>query len=132
LSEPAYFDWIALLKQCTGFEAYCKVYTARIEPAKIAEFLIFDSEFPHSVRFSVTRMAEALAAIGEGTPQARRSACDRLAGRLTANLAYGQVSELMAGRMDSFLDETQKMCEAIHVAMHESFINYGADAVAAS
>jgi uncharacterized alpha-E superfamily protein len=132
LSEPRYFDWIALLKQCTGFEAYCRVYTARIEPAKIAEFLIFDPEFPHSVRFSVTRMAEALAAIGEGTPHTRRAACDRLAGRLTANLTYGQVSELMAGRMDAFLDETQKMCEAIHVAVHESFISYGADAVTAS
>jgi uncharacterized alpha-E superfamily protein len=132
LSEPRYFDWIALLKQCTGFEAYCKVYTARIEPAKIAEFLIFDPEFPHSVRFSVNRMAEALAAIGEGTPHVRRAACDRLAGRLTADLAYGQISELMSGGMDAFLEETQKMCEAIHVAVHDSFITYGADAVTAS
>ncbi len=51
LEEPSttfssqYFDWIVLLKQCAAFEAYCKVYTARFEPAKIAEFLIFDREF---------------------------------------------------------------------------------------
>lgn len=132
LPPPGYFDWIALLKQCTGFEAYCKVYTARIEPSQIAEFLIFDAEFPHSVRFAATRMSEALAAIGAGTPQSRRVACDRLSGRLTASLAYGQIDELMSGAVDRFLRETQEMCKQIHTAVHDSFINYGADAVAVS
>ena len=58
---PKYFDWLVLLKFCTAFEPYTKQYTASIRPQKIAEFLLFDSEFPHSICFSVDRMTEALA-----------------------------------------------------------------------
>src|SRR6266567_322189 len=53
---PKYFDWLVLLKFCTAFEPYTKQYTASIRPQKIAEFLLFDSEFPHSICFSVVRV----------------------------------------------------------------------------
>ena len=66
---PQYFDWLVLLKFCTAFEPYTKQYTASIRPQKIAEFLLFDSEFPHSICFSVDRMTDALARGG-----ARRAA----------------------------------------------------------
>ena len=56
---PKYFDWLVLLKFCSAFEPYCKTYTAAIRPEKIAEFLLFDAEFPHSVRFSVDRVCDA-------------------------------------------------------------------------
>src|SRR5690242_17136022 len=48
---PKYFDWLVLLKLCTAFEPYCKAHTAAIQPERIAEFLLFNAEFPHSVRF---------------------------------------------------------------------------------
>ena len=38
---------------CTAFEAYCKVYTADLNPDRIIEFLLLNPEFPHSVRYSV-------------------------------------------------------------------------------
>src|SRR6185503_17392905 len=44
---PKYFDWLVLLKFCTAWEPYTRHYTASIRPAKIAEFLLFDAEFPH-------------------------------------------------------------------------------------
>ena len=65
---PQYLDWIVLLKSCTAFEAYCKVYTANIQRDRIAEFLLFDAEFPHSVRFSVDRLTQALAQIALAAP----------------------------------------------------------------
>ena len=41
--RPKYFDWLVLLKFCTAFEPYTKLYTASIRPQKIAEFLLFDA-----------------------------------------------------------------------------------------
>jgi len=38
-NTPKYFDWLVLLKFCTAFEPYTKLYTASIRPQKIAEFL---------------------------------------------------------------------------------------------
>lgn len=124
---PRYFEWITLLKQATAFEAYCKVYTADVEPAKIAEFLIFDSEFPHSIRFAVDRVQEELGFLGPGAASGRRVQAERLAGRLKASLDYGQVDELMAGDIDGFLRSIQASCKQIHQAVFEAFIGYSVD-----
>ena len=131
-AAPGYFDWINLLKQCTGFEAYCKVYTAQIAPRKIAEFLIFDPEFPHSVRFAVDKVQSALEQIAPGAPQTRRAACARMAGRLKAFVDFTSMDEIAAGGIQPFLASVLKQCEAIHGAVYESYITYGREEQAAS
>ena len=35
-----HMEWIGLLRSCTAFEAYCKVYTAELRPERVAEFLL--------------------------------------------------------------------------------------------
>ncbi|MCE9521285.1 MAG: alpha-E domain-containing protein [Alphaproteobacteria bacterium] len=124
---PRYFEWITLLKQCTAFEAYCKVYTADVQPAKIAEFLIFDPEFPHSIRFAVDRVQEELGHLGAGGSSARRLQAERLAGRMKAGLDYGQVDELMAGDIDGFLRAIQASCKQIHQAVFDAYVGYSVD-----
>ena len=126
---PKYFDWLVLLKFCTAFEPYTKQYTASIRPQKIAEFLLFDSEFPHSMCFSVARMTEALARVAPGALPARRAAVERLAGRLKAAVDFGQVDELMSGGVSLFIADITKQCEQIHKALYSSYITYGAETV---
>lgn len=128
-SGPKYFDWLVLLKFCTAWEPYTKRYTASIRPQKIAEFLLFDPEFPHSICFSVDRMTEALARVAPGAPPARRAAVERLAGRLKAAVDFGQVDELMAGGVAPFIADITKQCEQIHKALYSSYITYGAETV---
>jgi uncharacterized alpha-E superfamily protein len=126
---PKYFDWLVLLKFCTAFEPYTKRYTASIRPQKIAEFLLFDAEFPHSICFSVDRMTEALARVAPGAPPARRAAVERLAGRLKAAVDFGQVDELMSGGVAAFIADITRQCEQIHKALYSSYITYGAETV---
>ncbi len=127
LRAPRYFDWLSLLKQCTAFEAYCKVYTADVVPAKVAEFLIFDPEFPHSIRFATDHIQEELSYVAPGAGGARRLQAERLAGRLKATLDYGQVEELLAGDIDGFLRGIQASCKQIHQSMYDAFIGYSVD-----
>ncbi len=124
-----YFDWLVLLKFCTAFEPYCKVYTAAIKPQRIAEFLLFDSEFPHSVRFSVDRVTDALKRVAPGAPPARRAAVERLAGRLKAAVDFGQVDDLMNGQIADFLADINRQLGQVHNAMYASYIAYGAETV---
>ncbi len=126
---PKYFDWLVLLKFCSAFEPYCKEYTAAIQPEKIAEFLLFDAEFPHSVRFSVDRIVEALTAVAPGAPPSRRVACGRLAGRLKAAVDFGQIDELTGGSIDTFLVNISRQCEQIHNAVFAAYIAYDAETV---
>jgi uncharacterized alpha-E superfamily protein len=96
---PKYFDWLVLLKFCTAFEPYTKRYTASIRPQKIAEFLLFDSEFPHSICFSVDRMTEALARVGGFATNLRITEfLDWYARALEAGLRMTMLPELVAWR----------------------------------
>jgi uncharacterized alpha-E superfamily protein len=126
---PKYVDWLVLLKYCTAFEPYCKEHTAAIKPERIAEFLLFDPEFPHSVKFAIDRMREALAHVAPGAPPQRRALCERLAGRLKAAVDFGQIDELIGGSIDAFLLEITRQCEEIHEAVYAAYIAYGAETV---
>jgi len=126
---PKYFDWLVLLKFCTAFEPYCKVHTAALHPDTIAQFLLFDAEFPHSLRFSIDRVCDALTRVAPGAPPARRAAVERLAGRLKASVDFGQVEELMSGALAPYLAGITRQCEQIHEAVYASYILYGAETV---
>jgi uncharacterized alpha-E superfamily protein len=60
VAAAQHLEWVGLLRCCAAFEAYCKVYTADLQPIRIAEFLLLNDEFPHSVRFSVDWVQSAL------------------------------------------------------------------------
>jgi uncharacterized alpha-E superfamily protein len=129
-AEPKYFDWLVLLKFCSAFEPYCKVYTAAIQPDKIAEFLLFDQDFPHSVRFSIDRICDALAHVASGAPPGRRAAVERLAGRLKALADFTQIDELISqGTIAKFLADIAMQSEEIHDAVYAAYITYGAETV---
>jgi uncharacterized alpha-E superfamily protein len=126
---PRYLDWLVLLKFCTAFEPYCKAHTAALSPEKIAEFLLFDSEFPHSLRFSIDRVCDALAKVAPGAAPARRAAVERLAGRLKASVDFGQIEDLMGGGLAPYLADITRQCEQIHESVYAAYIVYGAETV---
>ena len=119
-----YLDWIGLLKSCTAFEAYCKVYTADVRPDRIAEFLILNPEFPHSIRFAADRLHAALEAVAQSTESKRARRVNRLAGRLRASLDYGQIDEIIGSGLFAYLDDVQKQCKQIHDTIYQTYITY--------
>ena len=42
---------VSVLRMACALEPYLRVYTAEIEPRHILEFLVFDEDFPRSIRF---------------------------------------------------------------------------------
>jgi uncharacterized alpha-E superfamily protein len=120
-------EWIGLLKSLTAFEAYCKVYTADLKPARVAEFLLLSGEFPHAIRFAVDQIDTVMRALPEAMrPAGNRPA--RLAGKLRAMLSYTQMDEIAAGGMHDFLDDVQRQCTQIHNAVQQVYIDYPIDA----
>ncbi|MDZ4763616.1 MAG: alpha-E domain-containing protein [Chloroflexota bacterium] len=120
-------EWIGLLKSCTAFEAYCKVYTADLRPGRIAEFLLLNAEFPHSIRFSVHCAHAALLELEKFTESKRARQVNRLVGRLRALLDYGQIDEIMGGGLGSVLIEVDRVLDLIHDAIYQTYITYPAD-----
>jgi uncharacterized alpha-E superfamily protein len=114
---------VGLLKYCTAFEAYCKKYTAELRPLRVAEFLLLSPDFPHSVRFSVDQIHAALRAVGE-LAERRADSPIRLAGRLRANLSFGQIDEIMADGLQPYLRSIRNLCAQAHTAIHQIYFDY--------
>lgn len=69
-----YYQWAALLKSLSGFEAFRRSYHSGFMPADVAEFVVLNGDFPRSIAFSVDRMGAALETIGlEGKEATQKS-----------------------------------------------------------
>ena len=119
-----YLDWMGLLRSATAFEAYCKVYTADLTPDRILEFLLLDEEFPHSLRFSIDSMQNALAAIDRNSGGVRTEPLQRIAGKVQSSLAYNSVEEIFEQGVVPYLQRIQMQCSEIHDTMYHLYIDF--------
>jgi uncharacterized alpha-E superfamily protein len=131
VESEEYLEWVGLLKSCTAFEAYCKRYTAELRPLRVAEFLLLNPEFPHSVRFSVDKVHGALQAIAELTDRKAEQPA-RLAGRLSAALSFSQIDEVMASGANDYVENVRQQCNQAHTAIHQIYFDYPVESALAS
>jgi uncharacterized alpha-E superfamily protein len=131
VESEEYLEWVGLLKSCAAFEAYCKKYTAELRPLRVAEFLLLNLEFPHSVRFSVEMVHAALRAIAELTERKAEQPV-RLAGRLRATLSFGQIDEIIASGANAYVQSVRQQCGQAHTAIHQIYFDYPVETALAS
>jgi uncharacterized alpha-E superfamily protein len=55
--------WVAILTSCSGYEAFHKFRGTMDQGISVADFLIFDTAFPRSVRYCLRRCQAAVHAI---------------------------------------------------------------------
>lgn len=122
--NDSYFEWLGILKCFTAFEAYCKVYNADLRPKQIAEFLLFNAEFPHALRFCAEAMHAALQSIAESTNGSKNSRVHRLSGRLRSALSFDTVDDVMSRGTHDYLEDIQRQCMQIHDAVYETHVTY--------
>jgi uncharacterized alpha-E superfamily protein len=126
VESEEYLEWVGLLKSCAAFQAYCKTHTAELRPLRVAEFLLLNPGFPHSVRFSVDMVNTALRAIGELTERKAEQPM-RIAGRLRATLSFSQIDEIMASGANAFVDNIRTQCAQAHTAIHQIYFDYSVE-----
>jgi uncharacterized alpha-E superfamily protein len=119
-----YLEWVTLLKACTAFEAYRKVYTTGVEPRGVAEFLLFNPDFPHAIFFAIDQLQAALHRIADLTGTHTSGRVYRLATRLRAELDFDQIDDIVAGDFHTYLREIRRQCQQMHEALYKSYIDY--------
>ena len=123
----AYVSWTALLRSCSGFEAYCQRYTADVRPERVAEFLLLSADFPRSVRFATDTIELSLRSVARALGRSAPGRVDRLAGRLRASLDYSQIDEIMADSLQSYVQGIRRQCEHVHTALYQTYISYATE-----
>lgn len=112
---------MAVLRMACALEPYLRVYTAELEPKHLLEFLMFDQEFPRSIRYATLRMEEHLTRLARHT-EFGHSGPERLAGRLSSRLEFADMDESQAA--GPLLTEVVAECSRIHHAIYETFVAY--------
>jgi uncharacterized alpha-E superfamily protein len=113
---------MAVLRMACALEPYLRVYTSEIEPRYLLEFLLFDEDFPRSIRFSTSRIEEHLNSLARHADSAGRSGPERLAGRLSARLEFADMDE--SAGPGAILGLVAAECSRIHLAIYETFVAY--------
>ena len=119
-----HFALSSLLRMSCALEPYLRVYTADMRPSYIMEFLLFDEDFPRSIRFCTARIEEHLATVSRYVEAAGHAGPERYAGRLRARLQYADMAEMEAVGRHAFLSSLLEECAAIHKAIYETFVAY--------
>jgi uncharacterized alpha-E superfamily protein len=114
---------VSILRMACALEPYLRAYTADLNSRFILEFLLFDEDFPRSIRYSTARIEEHLTRLSKGREVGRGDPA-RLAGRLNARLAYTDVEDVESTGASAILNLVEAECTGIHQAMFETFVAY--------
>ena len=106
-------QWGAVLRYCAAFEAYQRLFISRVEPDRIVHFLLVNPDFPHSVRFCLSRVLRALTEISGRLPERCDDEAVRTVGRLLNGLVYLDEASLADGQLLPFLRDALARCGRI-------------------
>lgn len=113
-------QWASLLRSASALEMYRKRH-GRIDPARVAEFLLLDRDFPRAMRHCLVKAEESLHAIS-GTPlHAFENPAEQRLGRLRADFDYARADEIISSGLHEFLDAFQGKLNEVGDAISETF-----------
>ena len=114
---------VSLLRMACAVEPYLRAYTADLNSRFILQFLLFDEDFPRSIRYATTQIHQHVAQLARSR-DARGSDPQRLAGQLSARLIYADLGAVAGGAAAALLSAVERECRDIHQAMHDTFVAY--------
>jgi uncharacterized alpha-E superfamily protein len=114
-----YYQWSAVLRSVSAFEAYRKVYRDVITPLKLAELLILRDDIPRSLRFCLRQVHETLGHV----QNAQSGETLRRAGQVLSALQYGRISEIFAEGLHEYLTEFLSSMQDLSVHVQRSFFS---------
>jgi len=113
-------QWSILLRSATALEMYRRRH-GTITPANVIDFLLLDTEFPRAILFCLLMAEQSLHAVSGTRPGTFSNLAERRLGQMRSELAYSQVSEIIAGGLHEFLDSFQAQLNAAGEAISATF-----------
>lgn len=112
--------WLSLLRACSGYEAFVKKYRGRISAPAVVSFLIYDIQFPRSLRYCLRSARKILqevwppAAPGQmQIGQRAQSRVEQLCGWLEMRAAALAPPEPIHDLLTHLVDETSAICSDV-------------------
>lgn len=116
--EYDFYHWSAILRSVSGFEIYRKVYRDVIKPERVADLLILRADMPRSLHASLNEVVSNLAMVAND----QSSETQRRAGKLRADLQYGDIDEILATGLHAFLTQFLDRVNELGVRISRDFL----------
>ena len=113
-------QWAAVLKSASALEMYRKTYR-RLSPQRIAEFLIFDRQFPRAIRYCLANAEESMRMVTSSQPGVFLNEAEKALSRLRAEIDYTDIGEVTMAGMHQFLDNFQARLNAVGEAIFDTY-----------
>lgn len=113
-------QWSSLLRSVSGFEMFRKRYH-EVTVHHIVDFLVLDRSFPRAIHYCLSQANASMHAI-TGTPVG--SFCnepEQLLGRLCADLAFTESSDIISRGLHEFIDDLQTEINLVGDAIFNTF-----------
>ena len=94
-----YYQWSALLRSLSAFDAYRKVYRDLITPTKVTELLVLRQDVPRSLHACMNDIYDILKSLCDDSS----IEAERLAGELHAQLHYGRTEQIIELGLQEYL-----------------------------
>jgi len=114
-----YYEWSAVLRSVSAFQAYQKVYRDAIEPMKVSELLILREDMPRSLHACYAEIMPILRQVAGS----RQTEAERLAGQMHAKLHYGRMLDILKDGVHHFLDEFILANRKLGEEIQRNFLN---------
>ena len=115
-------QWMAVLKSASAFEMFRKAHH-HITPRNVANFLIFDNQFPRSIRHCISKAQVCLHRITGSPPGSANNIAEKRLGRLKADLEYTDIDEVIDHGMHEYMDGLQTRLNQMDRAIGATFFN---------
>jgi uncharacterized alpha-E superfamily protein len=103
-------------------EAYKKVHPQRVDRRHVVDFLLFDSHFPRTLRYSSLVVADFGKQLAD-IHGARGKSVERAFGKLASHLEYADMTEIESGGTPAFLRQLlEELDEATGLLQRSYFL----------
>ncbi|TWH63798.1 putative alpha-E superfamily protein [Azomonas agilis] len=117
-SARAYYQWSALLRALSSFEAFAELYRGSPRARKVAELLLLRSELPRSLSSCLEELQGILASL----PGDNGRPAKRLAAELDARVRYTVIDEVFEHGLHDWITESIEQLQELGDAIHSAYL----------
>jgi uncharacterized alpha-E superfamily protein len=117
-SARGYYQWSALLRALSSFEAFNEIYRNAPGAEQVSEMLLLRGDVPRSLHACIEELDQILASLpgNNGRP------AQRLAAELNARLRYTGIDEILGLGLHLWLTDFISQVRHLGQTVHESYL----------
>ncbi len=117
-SARGYYQWSALLRSLSSFEAYTEIYRDAPSARNVAEMLLLRADVPRSLRACTEEIDQTLSQL----PGTNGRPAQRLGAELDARLRYTGINEILEEGLHEWLNESIPLMAQLGNEIHSSYL----------